>query len=421
MISKKQRLQIVLSGFLTGCLLFHGAADAEDTVLLKSGRTLHGKVKEGKDEKTGKFIDIQTASGSFYRLDYNDSVKSVTYEDESNFEYRDRLRNMANNATAHMELAEWCRKQPRGSTRFKEQIAWHFENIIRFDPEHVVARRKLGYIKLDDGSWVLEDLYAEKYGYVKDGRYFAPAIIEKVRNVGEIEDSARNEKKAAFLQWLRSMRRGGGSAMQLQQLCDETSIEFIAKQAQDDREKNSVELRRVYLDAIGTVKTSSLAISALAEFAMKDPDRSVREHAIALLSQPEFNHVTAVSFLKAGLVSPINATVRNAGFAIGEVCSSDDYSRDYAILPLAKSLSTTHEFATGNLEAGRLNPTFGNGGSGLQTGGGPQSVNRDVQNDSSLTALRRLVEVDFQYDEKAWTNWYIGNFTRYNMTVRDDP
>jgi hypothetical protein len=414
------RKSVTLSVILFAATIFGADLQAQDTVFLKSGRILHGKVTEGTDEETGKYIQIKTVGGSVYRLDKGDSVKSVLLEDMSDIEYRKRVRNMAKNATAHMELAKWCEKQKRGKTRFAEEIRWHYENVIRFDPDHIVARRKLDYMQLDDGSWVLKDLYAARHGYVKDGNSFVPAIGAQFGQATEEADEVMDAKKIAFTRWLRDAKRGKWDALQLMQLCDETSVDLICNAAADNRESFSVELRRVFMDAIATVP-SNISANTLVEFSIKDPDRSIREHAIALLSQSEFNHSYAVVRLSSsGLKASDNQVVNNAAFAIAEISSTEDYSREQAVLPLINALWTTHDFATGNLGPGRLNPSFGNGGTGLNTGGGPQSVKRKVKNQQSIDALRRLFEVDFGYDEKAWTDWYITNFTRYDLNVRSD-
>ena len=89
-------------------------------------------------------------------------------------------------------------------------------------------------------------------------------------------------------------------------------------------------------------------------------------------------------------------------------------------MPLIDALETKHVIAIVGNEPGRLGMTFGDGGTGMTTGGGPQSRTEMVPNDASRVALKKITGQDFGFDEVAWQNWYLENYTLYDLNVRVD-
>ena len=411
------------TGFL--CLLLAtwclNTAAARDTIYLKSGRILHGKVTEGKAKKGGDFILLTTETGAVYKLDKGDIVKSILKREQADIDYAARLKHVRDIATDHIELAKWCQDQDRGKTRFKEQIRWHYENVIRLDPEHSNARKKLGYMKLSDGTWVAEAEFKSRQGYIPDRkRSWVSGMSKNVEQANEKVDEEFGAKKKAFNRWSNDARRGNVQPAALNAICDASTIIMVYEQAIEVTEAGNIELARVHLDAISTVK-NQVAIRSIAQFAMAANSQELREHAIALLSQNDFSHATVVLTFREGLQSTNRWIVHNSAFAIAEVASADDNSRDHAILPLAEALITTHsQKIAGALESGRLNPSFGPGGASLTTGGGPQTREVDYRNQPTLDAMRRLYEVDFEYNEDKWREWYIENYTLSGLDVRVD-
>ncbi|WP_148618872.1 hypothetical protein [Mariniblastus fucicola] len=391
---------------------------ANDRVYLKTGRILQGKVTEGEAEKGGEFILLTTETGTVYKLDKGDIVKSVLMREKVDTDYKARLRLIKDVATDHIELAKWCEKQTRGKTRFKEQIRWHYENVIRLDPEHANARKKLGYMKLADGNWVAQAEFKTRQGYIPDRRRDWVAGLSKVvAEKDEAYDAKLGAKRKAFNRWLSAAEKGNLQPAVLADICDASTLDLVYQSALNAQ--YNVEACRVHLDAIATVKTGD-AVEGLAHFAIEAPNQDIREHAISLL-QSEVDHVTAILYLKGGLKFSNRWHVQNAAFAIAEIASTDDYSRDFAMLPLADSLRTQHEERiAGALAPGRMNTSFGSGGTSFQTGGGPQTQVKEYRNQQSLDALRRLFEADFGFDEQAWRNWYIQNYTLSDLTVRRD-
>ena len=407
------------AGFAALVLLFLCANIlTADTVYLKSGRILTGKVTEGKAEKGGAYIVLTTETGAVYKLDKGDIVKTLHKLDQVELDYKKRLPLVRDIATDHIEIAKWCEKQRSGKTRFKEQIRWHHENVIRLDPDHSNTRKKLGYIKLPDGNWVAEAEFKARQGYVKDRRRWIPNLSKLVKENEDQNDAKFGAKKKEFNMWVRNARNGNVQPSALARICDNSTIFLVFDSAVG---ASNEEMVRIHLDAISTVK-SNLAIRMICKFAMEHHNKSVREHAIALLSQSDMDHTAAVLALAEGLTFSNRGVVLAAAFAIGEVASTDEFSRDHAIVPLARALNTEHdEKIPGALEAGRLNTSFGDNGTSFQTGGGPQTRKVKYENQASLDALRRLFpEARFGFDERVWLDWYIQNYTLTDMTVRGE-
>ncbi len=397
-------------------------AEVLDTVHLKSGTVLKGEIKSRSDKNDpGRaWIVLETTSGAKYKLDLNRSVDFIIPASEEDIQYRKKARTLEENAGAHLELAKWCSDQKRGRTRFAEQIRWHYEQAVRLDPDHVVARRKLGFMKLDNGTWVMESQFAPRHGYFQRNNKWISELAKVVESRNEQIESQGGGAKEKLRKVLRDVKRNRIGIAELQamltDICNPSTIVMVHDESQ---KFDNPKLRRTFLDAIATVQAPP-AWGALIKFALEDPDRDIREHALALLAQPEVNHSHVVIRLGSSLGNPDNEIINRAAFSIAEIASTDDYSRRDAFLPLIKSLITTHKVPTGNLESGRIAPTFGGGQSGFQTGGGKQFEDVERKNQQSLDALRRLTEIDFGYDESRWTQWYIQNFTHHDLLVGHD-
>ena len=389
-----------------------------DTVYLKSGQVLTGSVSEGEATKGGEFILLTTSSGSVYKLDKGDIVRTIVPRDQVDIQYKKRLALVRDIATDHIELVKWCEDQEKGSTRFAEQIRWHYENVIRLDPNHQTARKNLGHMELADGTWVIISDYKPRHGYVKDRRHWISKLGTLVIANNERFDSENGSKRKAFNSWLKKVQKGTASVGELESICDASTIEMVYLSAM--KNSNNVELCRVMLDAISKVE-SFLTEQYLARFAYEAPQQAIREHAISLLSQPHMNHTLAVDRIAQGLTGPDRWYVRSAAIAIAEIASQNEESAIAIALPLINSLNTEHtEKLNGALAPGRMNPTFGSGGTGLRMGGGPQTKQVIYKNQSSLDALRRLFEADFQFSEERWKQWYIANYTLSDLQVRSD-
>ena len=272
---------------------------------------------------------------------------------------------------------------------------------------------------MSDGNWVAEAEFKSRQGYIKGRKKWISILSEKVKANDDEFDAKRGARKKEFNLWFKAAQRGNFQPGVLAKICDNSTIFLVYESAVGVT--GSVELVRIHLDAISTVK-SNTAIRIMSQFAMMHPNKEVREHAITLLSEPDVNHAGAVGALAEGLKFSNRGVVHAAAFAIGEVASANPYIRENTIVPLVNSLNTEHDEAIpGALEAGRLSTSFGTGGTSFRTGGGPLTRKKEFKNQPSLDALRTLfTEVRFGFDEDAWLDWYIENFTLADIDVRGD-
>ena len=96
-----------------------GNDQAPDTVFLKSGGELRGKVvSEIKDEDDGrKYVVFRTESGGLVKLDAARLIKRIKVGDAIDAEYQRRLEIAANDPNLLWKVHEWCRNQVASDSR----------------------------------------------------------------------------------------------------------------------------------------------------------------------------------------------------------------------------------------------------------------------------------------------------------------
>ncbi len=387
-----------------------------DTVILRSGSELHGKVEaEIKDETDGRlYVILRTSSGGLLKLDKARLVEKVRLADELDAEFERRLTIAADDPKLLWEVYEWCDAQVIGASRFKPQMDLVLNQIIETDPTDDRARYKLDYVQMD-GKWVLRPQKYAAHGYIKDGTSWAPKLQEYISEASNTSRQLVGERKSALSRWVKEARKNRAPKAQLEAelfaICDEVGLPIILD-LEAKSEKNPA-LRLMYVEAFGRVPTFR-ANQALCYFAIEDPDAAVRERALTLLCQPHFDHAASARLMSGYFGTNDSARIRRAAFAIGELNSIE------AVLPLVGALATKHTIAITGNEPGRMQTSFGTGGAGLTTGGGPQSQDVVLQNEPSRIALKKITGQDFGYDEAAWQKWYLENYTLYNVRVRAD-
>ena len=151
----------------------------------------------------------------------------------------------------------------------------------------------------------------------------------------------------------------------------------------------------------------------LARVAMRggnEQENELRLHCIRQLKKNN-RHGIAPSFVSE-LQSKDNVRVRRAGYALGVL-------GDQAIvLPLIKALRTKHTTYVGGRGNGNINA--GNGG--LSVGRTkPKKVDEIRNNKEVLSALVKLTDNDFDYNQQRWLDWYLSQTTPPNLDLRRDP
>lgn len=109
---------------------------------------------------------------------------------ESLAEYRTRAAGVADDVAARAELAGWC--DARGLWG-PSKAQW--EAVLRLDPEHLAARRRLGYRKVG-GAWSVDPALAEQVAQKKADTYWKVLDLLHSRMHADGLDSDRIRRQA---------------------------------------------------------------------------------------------------------------------------------------------------------------------------------------------------------------------------------
>ena len=172
------------------------------------------------------------------------------------------------------------------------------------------------------------------------------------------------------------------------------------------------EMKIMYLEILSEIG-GGVPVQAMLKCITEDPDDVMQQRCLDQLR--DWKSRTAMNFFIGLLKSNDNKTVNSAANALGSLAMKD------ATLPLIESLITTHQFQVGggnNVNAGFSGNQPGLGG--LQFGGKPKIVERELQNRAALSALLSLVPegVNYGLNEEQWMNWYIRMNTPARVNLR---
>ena len=392
------------------------ASELPDTVFLRSGGELSGKVlSEKKDEDSGRtFVVLRMESGGVVKLDSARLVRKVHYADAIDAEYQRRLKIAGNDANLYWKIYEWCQEQPSGSARFKDELKFLLERIAAIDPNDERSRQLLGF-DLVDGQWIMKPALYKAHGYRKNGTSWASELQFSIFDQQEAQNRIEADRKKKINLWLKIANRPDANRSEVTQslfaICDEEAIPILFKE--HAKEESDPQLRMIYLEAFGRVP-SRASMVALCYFAIQDPEIANRERALTLLQQPQFDQQSAASLMSGHLLHMEPVFLRRAAFAIGELKGIS------AAIALIDALEIKETITVGGAQPGQMNLSFGSGGAGLAVGGEPQKVESMVKVDESRVSLKKISGQDFGFDKQAWKNWYLQNYTLHDARVRGD-
>jgi hypothetical protein len=378
-------------------LLASGAWLRADTLLLKSGGRVQGQIQrrpaqDARDD-TATYL-VRVADGIVVRVAARD-VGRVIEVSEAESEYQRLLPEMPDTAAGHEAMAKWC--QERGLNGQKD---FHWQHVLRHDPDHAEARRVLGYNRIG-GRWIRAEDFMQAQGYIRyKGAWRLPQQVatEQQQEELDVAEKAWRRDIELWRNWLKGRRHGEG--MQRLQAIDNPLAAAGLAQALADEE--DVATRELFVDLLSRLATP-LAIDALVDAAINDPDLEVRLRCVDRIRDSGANQ--AVGAWCAALQSRDNRMVGRAGVALGRL------GNPAAVKPLIDALVTQHETIV--KPSANIQPSFGSnpdgtgGFNGLSVGGGPKKIRRDVQNKSVLEALVALTGQNYRYSQSDWNNWYM--------------
>ncbi|MEN6405520.1 MAG: HEAT repeat domain-containing protein [Thermoguttaceae bacterium] len=370
------------------------AASGEVFVLSNGGRIVGQWLN--RDQLPRRHYSIQLAEGATVSIDAKE-VKKVLPLKPDEVEYECIAPTYADTAEAQWALAQWCREH-----RLTKQREVHLQRVIELDPEHVLARRALGYNKVE-GQWITHDDLMIQRGYIKyKGQWKAKQQIE----VAEKKKKQEAEEQEWFLKVKRWCGWLGGNRDQQARdnlLAIDNPAAIRALTVALEKEEDS-SVRRLLVESLAKIDTLE-SVKSLAASAVDDRSDDVRSKCLDLLEKKKRPEATAYFISRLRDKKSDNPTVNRAAECLGRM--KDPTS----IEPLIESLVTAHKFKVAkpggdNSTSAAFGKGPGGGSSGLSAGGGPTIIRRFFSNQSALDALVGMTGVNFNFDQQAWRYWY---------------
>ncbi len=376
--------------------VFSGSVRAE-TVLLKSGGRVEGQILRrpaaGATGEDANYI-VRVSDDVLIRIASREVGRVIELSADER-EYQRLLPTMPDTAAGHEAMAKWC--QEHG---LNDQKDFHWQHVLRHDPDHEEARRVLGYSRIR-GRWMRADDFMEAQGYIRyKGAWRLPQQVAMEQQQQELEVAQKTWRRdiETWRSWLDG-RRSDEAWERLQSIEDPLAAAGLVELLPREPDAG---IRELYVDLLARLATPA-AVTALLDAAIYDDDVDVRLRCIDYVR--EVARQQAVRMWSGALRSPDNALVNRAATVLGRL------GERAAIPSLIDALVTQHE--TRIAPAADIRPSFGSsadgtgGFNGLSVGGGPKKVRRNLQNRSVLEALVALTDQNFRYSQADWKNWYI--------------
>ena len=382
----------IACGLVLASPLSWASIASADELVLKGGGIVRGTWLNASEESPESYR-FKTAAG--IRVSFrSDQVRKARVLAIKISEYERRVPQTADQPEAQWKLAEWCREKGLAARR-----RVHLERIIEFSPDHVLARRALGYSQVD-GEWVTQASFFRERGYeLHGGRWLSPQeILVEKRN-----EAAKREEMSWYVRLKRARKRlaegPNQEAMQTFLSIREPAAIYGLKRLWQN--EASAMARRVYASALVRI-ASPVAVSVLVEIALNDPDLDVFQECMTRLKRTQSPEVVD-AFVKA-LHSPNNAQVNRAAAALGEL-------RDLSTIDaLISALVTTHVRVIGMRSANQVTSTFiqgpGGGGGGMKVGNDRRVIREVIRNEGVLSALAGITGQSFGFNQQAWSSYW---------------
>ncbi|MEX2559571.1 MAG: hypothetical protein WD403_06630 [Pirellulales bacterium] len=383
-----------------------GAPARGEVFVLANGGRVEGEIVNPDELPREKYV-IQTATGGRLTLDKS-QVKQVIRRRPEEVEYEKIRPQYPDTIEGQLQLAEWCREHQL--LQFRER---HLRRVIELEPDHLPARRALGYTRLEGGDWKTRHEIMTERGYVQyKGQWITPEELElRERNrKNELAEKEWHGKVKRWRGWLDT-DKAEEALRQFDQIADPYAVKALA--AALNEEVND-QLRRVYIRSLARVGTPQ-AYQVLIVQSLGDADEEVRLTCLDYIDDEP--RPAAVKHYISKLRSKDNVEVNRA--AVGLARLNDPQ----AISALIDALVTTHKFKIQTGQPGGYNATFSPDGgvNSFGSSGGPKIISRKIQNSQVLDALVLLTQgVNFNYDVKTWKSWFAAQKRPHGLNARRD-
>jgi hypothetical protein len=380
-------------------LLWPLGASGEVFQLVGGGR-IEGEITNADESPREKYV-IKTDAGVTVTI-AADRVERVYTPRPNEVEYERIRPTYPDTVEGQWALAEWCREH-RMPAAVREP---HLRRVIELDPNHVLARHALGYIKID-GQWTRpKDLMMQRGLENYHGRWLTPEEIEVAERKHK-QDLAQGEwmkKVKIWRSWIGT-NRDQQARDSIRATHDPAATKALTVALRDDKD---TAVRLLVVETLSRLDTSDAAM-ALAVDSLFDDEDEVRQTCLDYLQTKKRPEVTL--YYERKLKDKDNGIVNLAGVALGRM------KDPAAIGPLIEALITTHKFALvppgGN---NSMNAGFGGGGGmtggGLSMGSRVKVIHKQMANQAVLDALVATTGRNFNFDKQAWRHWYRAQQTK---------
>jgi hypothetical protein len=375
-------------------LMLASAASAEVFVLADGGRVT-GDLLNPKESPREHYV-IQAADGAKITLDAS-QVKKVLPARPNEAEYERIAPTYPDTAAAQWELAQWCREH-----KLTAQRQVHLRRVIELDPNHVEARRALGYSQID-GQWVTQAEVMTARGYVRrNGKWMLPQEVELAEDKRKLETAQQEwcQKLKRWRGWLGT-DRDQQARDNIAAANDPMAVKGLTLGLRDDKDAQA---RMLFVAALAKIDSPEAA-RAMAVASIYDSVEEVRLTCLDALQTKKRPEVVSYFISKLKDKKSTNEIINLAAVGLGRMKDPS------AVGPLIDALVTTHKFKIVQPGGdGAMSPSFGKGpnggGTGLSMGGGPKYRYETISNQSVLDALVALTGRNFNFDKQAWKYWY---------------
>lgn len=271
-----------------------------DTIRLKGGRALHGKI-EAQSETTVRF---RTTSGTIEIS--RDEIVLIEHGPAPWEEY-DRVKgDYPDTADGQFRLALWCE-----SHGLSAEARRHYERVIELNPDHLSARRALGYVRAD-GQWRRRASAASKPARAAAEKPGRPTPEEKLIRelitrwhvrVSDIYKGRLEGRDPASSQF-------ANGRTQILAIHDPLAIPALSAVLS----RGEVPVRRLLIEALASFEADEATMNLLV-VALLDPHPTIRRAAAEALIPRRDERV--IQRLRKALFSDEDAIIRNAARALG--------------------------------------------------------------------------------------------------------
>jgi hypothetical protein len=395
-------------GGVLALVALSGAARGDIFVLKESGE-VRGELLNPAESPRTSYV-IKTAGGGRVTL-AADAVKEVKRQTAAQMKYDQIRGNVPDTVEGQWKMAEWCREN-----KLADERKSHLEKILALDPNHKEARYGLGYSQIG-GRWVTQEQMMSQNGYIRSkhapGKWVLPQEEELL--------AAQSKATKAQLDWKARLKRWSGwlggdkgpqAVANIQAINDAFAVPALAKSLETDRRR---EARLLYVEALGRINTPP-GLEVLVNTSLLDEDDEIRIAALDQVVARDYK--PAVARYVQALKHKQNPVINRAAVGLGAMKDPS------AVGPLIDALVTTHTFVLQQGQPGQTTTTFGTGpnSGGFSMGGSSTKViKRDFENRDVLQALVELSDgVSFNYDVRAWKNWFAAQKKPKTLDARRD-